>query len=96
MESLETKEQYLFLGRDMVGCADSGEEGKQDAEEMEKLMQGGRGTSLGGYSGRTGQKGSATATHRLDCVGFAGCSRSSDLGGVGSGRFVRFWREHGA
>ena len=83
----------MFSGRDMVGRADSGEEGKQDAEEMEKLMQGARRTSLGGNSGRTGQKGSATATHRL---GFAGCSRSSDLGGVGSGRFVRFWREHGA
>ena len=40
MESLETKEQYLFSGRDMVGRADSGEEGKQDAEEMEKLIAG--------------------------------------------------------
>jgi len=28
----------MFSGRDMVGRADSGEEGKQDAEEMEKLM----------------------------------------------------------
>ena len=37
IESLETKEQY-FQGVIWSDFADGGEEGKHDAEEMEKLM----------------------------------------------------------
>ena len=70
MEYLETKEQ-CFQGVIWSDFADGGEEGKHDAKEMEKLMKGDRGTSLGRNIGRCGQKGSATTMHRLDCVGFA-------------------------
>ena len=90
MEYLETEECSLFSGGDVVRCADGTQESKQDAEEMEKLIQGGRGTALGGDCGRTEQKSSTTSMHRLDSAGFAGCSRSLELGSRKSGRFIKF------
>jgi hypothetical protein len=77
----------------VVGREDGRPQGDNDDATMDDSVQGCM--FYGGSSEAAGGPSKATCENYLERVYVGGCSEGSKLGGVGSGKFINFWRGGG-